>query len=155
MGTSKSGVVDTFKAFMVAAVSELQNPLRGIMRDNACELSMGDLCNDKGIKLSTITLYDAASNTAAECTIRGLTRAWGGIVYHAHELSMGDLRNFCDDKGIKLSTITPYDAASNRAAERTIGGLPVHACCAPDYNLPYYLWAEALAWQHMSTIVQL
>jgi len=70
--------VETFKTFMVAPVNKLQNPLRETKQDNACEISMGDLrniCDDKGIKLSTITRYDAASKRVAERTIGGLTCA--------------------------------------------------------------------------------
>ncbi len=43
MGAHKSGAVETFKMFMVAAVNGLQNLLREIKGDNAYELSMGDL----------------------------------------------------------------------------------------------------------------
>ena len=46
------------------------------------------------------------------------------------ELSTGMRRSICNEKGIKISTTTPYHAASNRATECAIRCLPVQSACA-------------------------
>ena len=50
---------------------------------------------------------------------------------NAHELSMGEIRRFCEAEGIKLSTTVLYHPASNGIAKRTIGVLtsPVRDAC--------------------------
>jgi len=63
---------------------------------------------------------------------------------NARELSMGGMRQTCEQEGIKLHTSVRYNPESNGVAERTIGVLmnAVHAM-PHDSGLPQVLYAEA------------
>ena len=61
---------------------------------------------------------------------------------NTRELSMGEMREFCEE-GIKLHTTVPYHPASNGVAERTIGILTNAArAMLHDSGLPRSLWAK-------------
>jgi len=63
---------------------------------------------------------------------------------NARELSMGEMRDICEQEGIKLHTTVPYHPASNGVAERTIGVLTgAVRAMLKDSGLPDSLWAEA------------
>ena len=46
-----------------------------------------------------------------------------GMTDNARQLSMGEMRQICEQEGIKLHTSVPYSPESNGVAERTIGVL--------------------------------
>ena len=62
---------------------------------------------------------------------------------NARELSMGGMRQTCEQEGIKLHTSVLYSPESNGVTERTIGVL-MNAVLAMlhDSGLPQVLWAE-------------
>jgi len=68
----KSEVVNMFKTFKAAEEHESNNKLHEAMTDNACELSMGEICticNKEGIRLGTTVPYHLASNRIAKHAI--------------------------------------------------------------------------------------
>jgi hypothetical protein len=63
---------------------------------------------------------------------------------NAHELSMGEMRTFCETEGIRISTTVPYHPASNGIAKRMIGVLTGAVwAMLHDSGLPKSLWAKA------------
>ena len=63
---------------------------------------------------------------------------------NAGELSMGEMRELCEQEGIKLHTSVPYHPVSNGVAERTIGILTnIVRAMLHDCSLLRSLWAEA------------
>ena len=65
---------------------------------------------------------------------------------NARELCMGEMREICEESGIKLNTSVPYSPESNGVAGRTIGVLTSAVrAMLHDSGLPKYLWAEAFS----------
>jgi hypothetical protein len=74
----KSEVVDVFWLYKAPAEGESGKKLCEVMTDNAGELSKGEMhkiCEEEGIRLSTMVPYHPASNRVAERTIGVLTGA--------------------------------------------------------------------------------
>jgi len=58
----KSGTVDAFKTYIAAAENESKNTLGVVMTDDMGEVR--NICDKKGIRLSTTVPYHPASNGA-------------------------------------------------------------------------------------------
>ena len=65
---------------------------------------------------------------------------------NAHKLSMGEMHELCERKGIRLNTTVPYHPALNGVAERAIGVLTnIVRAMLHDSGLLKCLWAEAFS----------